>query len=264
MQPRPLLFTALLAALGGCGGEYIITAPDVAALPGEQAPAVVRLQRREFWLYCPPIADAAIMFRSADGALRCARTDKAGYAAVGIDAPDQPGLYAVALHHQDSLGYTASGTMSLSVLSADKPVVAVDVDSLPAGGRKRDLAAEALGRIAREAQIVYLTHRNAGSPAKARERLKGLDCPAGAILPWRPQPKWHQRLPWRRRGGSALAALRQRFGKLQWAVTADADVAREFDKAGIRPLVVEAPARVEAADYFKSWPDLNLPLRPET
>ncbi len=37
------------AMLGGCSGEYIFTAPDAVVLACQDAPVVVRLQRREVW-----------------------------------------------------------------------------------------------------------------------------------------------------------------------------------------------------------------------
>ena len=80
MTPRGLCLAAVLALVGGCSGEYLLTAPDVAALAGEPAPMVVRVQRREFWFHAPAQADAAVMFRLAGGRLQCAHTDKSGSA----------------------------------------------------------------------------------------------------------------------------------------------------------------------------------------
>ena len=179
-----MLLIFALAVAGGCGGEYVMTAPDVPALPGEDAPVVVRLQRQEFWFYWPPINDAAVTFRS-DGHVRCARTDKHGYAAAGFPAPDEPGVVRVALHHQDSLGYTVSGQVHVFALSPDRPVAAVDMDSRPAGGKALNAAAEALGRIARKGQMIYLTQDCAAEPGQAHGVLDVAGLPPGPVVPWR-------------------------------------------------------------------------------
>jgi len=165
-----LLLAAPLA--GGCGGEYLLIGPDVVALPGENAPLVVRLQRREFWLYWPPMRDAAVTFRSDGGELRCARTDKHGYAVTGFPAPAEPSVVRVALHHQDELGYAAAGHVHVFALSPEVPIVAVDMDCLPLGGNQAASAAEALRRIGKQAQIVYFTQHCSAAPEYAHQALE--------------------------------------------------------------------------------------------
>ena len=103
MLSRRILMTCLLAVGAGCSGEYILVAPDVAALPGGTAPVVLRLQRREFWFHAPPEEGAAVRYNLAGGAVRCARTDEAGYACVPVGVPSKPGRYRVGLHYQDEL-----------------------------------------------------------------------------------------------------------------------------------------------------------------
>lgn len=256
---RWTLLVSAAAGIGGCGGEYMLIGPDVAALPGQTAPVVVRLQRREFWFYWPPMEDAAITFRSDGGELRCARTDEDGYAAVGFPAPAGPGMVQVALHHQDELGYTVAGHVHVFALSPEEPMVAVDMDSLPAAGKKAASAAGALRRAGKEMQIVYFTQEWSAAPGRAHEFLEKTKCPFGAVIPWERKGRWYARNPFRRRRRCPVEALRERFPNLRWAVSADAASAERFDKAGLKVLVVgDAPARVESAEYFKSWSDLSL------
>lgn len=256
-----LYLMAVLVLAGGCSGEYLLTAPDVAAPAGESAPVVVRLQRREFWFHAPPQADAAVTFRLPGRPLQCARTDKAGYACVGVDPPDGPGRYQVQIHYQDQFGQVVRGRAEIFVLSPDKPILAVDMDSLPAGGEAARAASAALRQLAQQAQLLYLTQRQAHEPAAAGELLAQGGYPQGPVLPWAKQ-RWWKLLPWWKRLDEAdtIAALRHRLGNLHWGATAGASAAGAFDRAGLKVLLVgEASAQLSQAEYFKSWSEVTLP-----
>jgi len=263
------VFLAVVATLaGGCGGQYIVTAPDTVALPGQTAAVVVRLQRSELWKYAPASREASITARLG-GVVRAARTDKRGYAAVGVPAPARPGQYQIALSHQDLWGDTASGAATLYVLAPNVPVAAVDLDSLP-GGKKARAAAAAIKRIAARAQVVYVTRRYAGRPERADKVLLRGGYPDSAVVPLGRLRAWYDMRWWKQRGDPALAALRRRLPGLKWGISAEDDEAEVFLRAALTVLAVgkfkvEGP-RPEGAQVhrFTSWALLKLPAPGES
>ena len=258
---RRAALVVLAALTGGCSGEFILTAPDAMGLPEKTAPVVVRLQRREFWFHAPPVRDAAILLRQAGRELKAARTDKAGYAAVGIELPDRPGTYQLQLHHQDARGDTVTGAVAVYVLSADAPIALVDLDSLPAGGHSAGEAAAALLRIQKRAQIVYVTREYADAPSEAHDRLRRGGYPDSAVAPYSGARRWYARWGSRDKAqGGALAMLRQRLPGLRWGVAANDDSAEAFRAAGLTVLgVKDRSARQASHEFFESWAELRLP-----
>lgn len=262
MRRMSLFFVAALA--GGCGGEFLLTGPDVVGLPGQIAPVVVRLQRREFWFYAPPVRDAPMTFRLGEDPLRCARTDKSGYAAISIELPASTGRHQLSLHHQDSTGEVVSGTVTAYVLAGDTPVVAVDFDSLPADGKAAAEAIAALERIQAQAQLVYLTQRYPAPPRRPEAFLERAGYPRAAVLPCEKNRTWYRKLPWRKPDEpNMLALLRQRLPRLRWGVAANDDSAEMFQQGGLIVLgVADASAREASTEFFNSWAELKLPPAP--
>jgi len=256
-----MCWLVLAVLLGGCGGEYVLTAPDVLGLPGESAPAVIRLQRREFWFHAPPCRDAAIIFCLDQEQTQCARTDKAGYAAVGVMLPESPGRYRLSLHHQDTLGDTVSGQAWVYVLSPDRPVVAVEVDGLPAEGRAVAEAAAALERVAEQAELVYATQESAARPELARRFLHNAGYPDGPVLPCVLADPWYSGWPGRQpQEPGMLEQLRQRVPAFRWAVTARVDTVEAFRRAGLEVILVgDGSAGVQGARSVAGWGELSLP-----
>lgn len=253
---RTLLFLAA-AMLGGCGGEYILTSPDVAVLAGKDAPVVVRLQRREVWRYAPPQNSAAVTFQLGERSPQCARTDEAGYAALSIKAPDKPGQYNVALYHQDINGDVARGKAVIYVLSPDKPIAVVDADSLPRDDKDVALAVGALVRLQLTAQVIYITKQYAGRPTRAREMISRYGYPDGPVVPFSGTWRWWK---WRRSGVSdAIEELHRRLPKLRWGITDDDNTAEAFSNAGLEVLITgKAKVAVEDAERFDSWTDVKI------
>lgn len=252
---RRVVLSFMAALVGGCGGEFILTAPDAVGLPGEPAPVVVRLQRREFWFHAPPVGDAAITFRRDDGPVLAARTDSFGYAAIGVELPARPGRYQLRLHHQDSQADTVSGTAAMYVLAPNVPIAAVDLDSLPSGYRAAAEAAAALMRIRKRAQLIYLTQRHAGAPARAHQLLSEGGYPDSAVVAYTASES-----RWRKRRPGALDALRQRLPGLRWGVAGDDDPAEAFADAGLVVLgVADRSAREASNFFFADWALLRLP-----
>ena len=243
--------------LGGCSGEYIFTAPDAAVLAGQDAPVVVRLQRREVWRYAPPQTGAAVTFRLGEGSPQCARTDGAGYAALSIKTPDRPGQYDVALYHQDINGDSAKGLATIYVLATDRPLAVVDMDSLPRSDKEVAHAVGSLVRMQLTAHVIYVTEKYAGRPARAHELLARCGYPDGPVVSYSRARRWRQ---WRRSGGAdAMEELGRRFPKLRWGITADAAAAEAFGNAGLKILIVgKAKVAVEDAKRFASWADMKI------
>ncbi len=253
---RTILFLTA-AMLGGCSGEYIFTAPDVAVLAGQDAPIVMRLQRREVWRYAPPHAGAAVTFRLGESSPQCARTDKAGYAALSIKAPSRPGRYEVALYHQDINGDSGRGLAAIYVFDPDRPIAMVDMDSLPKNDKIAGQAVGALVRMQRSAQLIYVSKRYSSRPARAHAILEKYGYPDGPVAPYRGARRWWQ---WRRSVGTdALEELRRRLPKLRWGITDEDDTAEAFGNAGLKVLIIgNEKVPIDDVERFDSWADVKI------
>ncbi|MDY7010755.1 MAG: hypothetical protein SVV80_08395 [Planctomycetota bacterium] len=253
---RRIILLLTTAILGGCSGEYILTAPDAAVLAGQDAPLVVRLQRRELWRYAPPQTGAAVTFQLGEGSPQCARTDEAGYAALSIKAPGQPGQYNVALYHQDINGDSAKGAAAIYVLAPDKPIAVVDTDSLPRSDKQVAQAVGAIVRIQLTAQVIYVTKKYSGRPARARELLTGHGYPDGPVVPYSGTRRWWKR---HRSGADAMEELHRRFPKLRWGITDDDDAAEAFANAGLKVLIIgREKVEIEDVERFGSWAEVKI------
>ncbi len=261
----PLVLCPL--AGGGCGGQYIMTVPDQLARAGGETTTVVRLQRNDFFVLAPPVKEAAMRFRIAGGLERGAYTDKLGYAATTVPAPERPGRYTMTVSHMDDYGDEAVTEGQVYVWDPNRPVIAVDMDCLPGmrlGSSKE--AARALRRLVVGADLLYLTRRSAGRHAKAHETLTKAGYPRGPILAWRRQ-RWHivrdgrfklPRIVVESRLVSQLPEVRRMFPKLSTGVCDSALAARAYAAAGMKVVMVgTAPADINAAIRRRnSWADL--------
>jgi hypothetical protein len=237
---------------GGCTGEYIVTAPDCAGLAGKVAPVVVRLQRREFAAFVPPTKDACITFNLKDAPLKCARTDAKGYAAVAVDLPKTPGKYEIVLAYQDPKGDEAEGVANLYVLSPERAVVVVDMDSLPtdtkSGQRLRDFTDQA--------DIFYLTSKYAEDVKAAHKYLDIMGYPDAAIVPvtqpkmgMKPEPGAHSAI---------LAMMKRTLPNLRYGMTSDAEMGKLFQQSGLDVMATGSAAGLSGA-YQLNWNELRLP-----
>ena len=251
---RRITLTLAVLMLGGCSGEYILTAPDVAALPGRDAPVVVRLQRREVWRYAPPQGSAAITFRLGEGTPKCARTDKDGYTATSIKTPSEPGRYEITLYHQDINGDEVTSHAAIYVFDPDKPVAVVDADSLPRSGKLAGPASASLVRMQLSAQLIYVSRKYASRPARAHAMLDKYGYPDGPVVPYSGPKRWWK---WRQSDTGALDELQRRFPKLRWGITADADTAKAFAQAGLMVMFV-GKDKIDDAAQFDSWADVKI------
>lgn len=256
-----------VVALGGCGGQYILTVPDQLAAAGGLTATVVRLQRNDFFVLAPAVEEAAMRLRIADGPERGAYTDEFGYAGAAMAAPAKPGRYALTVKHLDIFGDEVVGEGPVYVWAADRPAVAVDLDCLPGLwlGDAKD-AAGALRGLATKPNILYLTRRSTRDHAAAHEQLRKAGYPDGPILLWRRQ-RWHivrdgrlklPRVVVETRLVNQLPEVRKMFPKLDVGICDSSLAAKAFAAAGLRCVVVGPPAGAagEGVTRHESWADL--------
>ncbi len=267
---RRILVAAVLAATacaGGCGGHYIVTAPDHVAPPNAEAPAVVRLQRNDFFVLALPIEEAAVRLRIADGLERGAFTDELGYAGTTVPTPEAPGRYTLSVDHIDSWGDQAHGEGQVYVIDPARPAYAVDLDCLPGlllGSA--DEAVEGLRRVAAAGPVIYMTRRGAEDHPSLHEALSKAGYPDGPILTWQRQ-RWHivrdekwkiPRIVVETRLVSQLGELRKTFANLATGVCDSALAAKAFAEAGMDVVLIGGAAVDVPTDVRRreSWTDL--------
>ena len=252
---------------GGCGGDYILTVPDMVAPAGGEGVAVVRVQRADF-LYVPTaVKEALIQFQAGDEPRRGAYTDAFGYAGTTLTAPQKLGRYKLQASHSDHWGDEVQAEAKAYVWDAKAPAVAVDLDCLPGmalGFSKQ--SSLALARAAKGANILYLTRRRASSHAKLHAELANAGYPDGPILEWQRQ-YWHivrdgkyynmPRVVVENRLVSQLPDLRTMLPGLTMGICDSALAAKTFAESNMRVVVVGG-ARVEAKDVVRraSWSEL--------
>lgn len=261
---RMSIAVVLSAALGGCGGHYILTVPDQIAPAGGDATTVVRLQRNDFFVLSLPVKDAPIRFRVAEGKERAAHSDKLGYAGTTVSVPATVGRHVLNVDLQDR-GDEIHTEAPVYVWDPDRPILAVDLDTLPQiWAEEIDQARPALQSLAGRMNILYVTRRPVSEHAAAHEMLAGLKYPDGPVLLWQ-RERWHiVRSGWRlpkivieTRMVSQLAELRKTFKNLETGLCTGWLAARGFAGAGMRCVIVGS-AKVDAPNVTRreSWMDL--------
>jgi len=252
---------------GGCGGNYVLTVPDMVAPASGKAVAVVRLQRADF-LYVPmAVKNALIQLQVGDEPHRGAYTDALGYAGTTLPAPAKPGRYKLQASHSDHWGDEVRAESWAYVWDANAPAVAVDLDCLPGmslGFSKQ--SSLALVRAAKGANILYLTRRSSSSHAKLHAQLAKAGYPDGPILEWQRQ-YWHivrdgkyynmPRVVVENRLVSQLPDIRAMLPGLTMGICEDSLAAKAFAESNMRVVVVGS-AQVEAKDVVRraSWSEL--------
>jgi len=283
--------TAALALTAGCGGQYITTLPDQVAAAGGDITVVARLQRNDFFVLDLPMQGAHLRFKIADGLERVASTDKLGYAGVRLALPEAPGRYELTVKHQDIDGDEAAVAVAAYVWDPDKPVIAVDMDPLPrrrsqlspkrtewwAGLAKYTVdmlprpvpadaasAREALARLAKQGNILYLTRRSAASRLQCHDELAEHGYPDGPVLMWRRQ-RWHivpgryriPRVVVESRLVSQIAELKKMFPKMSVGLSTSSLAAKAFVDAGMTAAVVgNAGVKGDKIVPVASWKEL--------
>jgi len=247
MHVWPLL---TVAVLGGCGGQFILSAPDQVGPTGGFAATVVRIQRTELAFLPLAVSDAALRMQIADSPMRASHSDKHGYAGAHVPAPTRAGTYALRIDHQNTDGEETSATVPAYVWDPNVRIVAVDISSLPESGKEVEDALAALRRIAAGGKILYLTQDRYVRSEKLHGNLEAMGYPDGPILPWR-------------LGGlgakeaSPLSRLKETFPGLETGLCLSPDAAEAFTRARMKCIVVgKSPPSSPNASVRSSWAEL--------
>ncbi|MCK5114864.1 MAG: hypothetical protein KAR11_08905 [Phycisphaerae bacterium] len=248
-----VLLLWMLSLSSGCGGYYIMTVPDQLARVGGDVVPVGRLQRNDFFFFAFGCEGGAMRFQLVNngklvGQEEVSFTDRDGYAAVALPVSKKTGIYAVCVTVQDSVqGEEVRQVVPLFVWDPDRPVVAVDINALPRGALdESDPAAVALRKIAKTANIIYLTRKGKPTQKAEHDRLEGGNYPAGPILLWQ-RERWR----WERKPGntfariviesrmeSQLPKLRDEFPNLTVGICKKSLAVKAFVAAGMKCVVI--------------------------
>ena len=274
-QQLTLVVGLLAGLMAGCGGHYILTAPDQIAPAGGDAPVVVRLQRNDFFVLDLAWKDEPITFRIHIGDERNAWTDDLGYAGALVPAPEAPGNYAMSIYYKDPDGEELIGQAPVYVWDSDGPIIAIDVDALPMSDFEGDAtdAVEAVTRMAKAANIIYMTRRDVKDHAWVHEILELGGYPSGPVLKWRSQRYGIARdtsgrvpmLKIESRLVSQLGQLKDAFDGLTAGITDNTLSAQAFADAGLSVHMVGWAADPVGVEVSRtSWAELiaDPPVRP--
>jgi hypothetical protein len=267
---RAIVAVSLAVGLAGCGGHYVLSAPDQVAPAGQDAPIVIRLQRNDFFVMDMAWEDAPIRFRINQGPQRAAYTDEEGYAGTLVPAPAEPGRHVLSIDYKDLDGQDVFGQAAVFVFNPSLPMVAVDFESLKLDDwwQPDSEAAEALRKIATVADIVYLTRWDVDKHQRAYELLRVANCPIGPLLRWErrrykvvPGRFGMPKLEFGAHLVSQLDALMETFPGLAVGITNSPLSATAFAEAGLRTYMVDAydlPEGYEAS--LATWSELGTRL----
>lgn len=254
----------LTVMLAGCGGRYILTAPDQVAPADGQIRTVVRLQRQEFFRLAPSVEDALLRFSATGGPVRAAYTDADGYAAANVPAPAQPGRYALTIEHQDDLGEQFEQSVPLFVWPVDETIVAIEADALPSP-EQAEAAVEALTSISQNVRVLYMTQTDIREHERLRDELQGQGYPDGPIMLWQRrrwrlvEGKWRiPKIEFEDRLVNQLSELREDFPHLRYGICLSERAAAAFAEAGLESIVIgDADVGDERVSRRAAWSELR-------
>jgi hypothetical protein len=239
-----------VVAMGGCGGQFIIKAPDLVAPIGGHAAAVVQIQRTELAFLPLAVADATVCLQIGDSPLRAARSDKHGYIVATVPVPSQEGVYTMVIRHQNIDGEEASAGVPAYVWDPNGKIVAVEFDCLPEKGKDAEDARAALHRLAAGGRLLYLIAKDYVQSEPLHEFLETRGYPDGPILPWRPGGRFSKPV-------SPLPPLRETFPALGLGICHSQEAADAFLRAGMS-CVLLGKTRAESPEVTirLSWAEL--------
>ncbi len=199
---RPTVTLLLLVLLASCGcgsqsilfegeGEYLFTAFDALALPGERVELRARLQMGDL---LKSRGGCVVRFLRDGQLYKAAETDDDGVAVVTF-VPDKPGAYRFTAELSPN-GFPDNPPPGRELLVAcrksDEPAMIVDLDkTLVASGFHLVLIGEpepmpdspkVMQRLAEKHSVIYLTHRPDYFGPKSKAWLAKYNYPAGPVL----------------------------------------------------------------------------------
>lgn len=261
--------TILAATLCGCGGHYILTAPDQYAPAGGEAEAVLRLERNDFFVLSLPVKELPLRMRIADGPQRAAYTDKLGYFGAAVPVPDSPGRYTLQIRLQDREGDELSGSAPVYVWDESAEVIAVELAALPMSGDAAAAASTAMRRWGERAGLAYMTREPVSVHDRLHEQLTAAGYPDGPILLWE-REYWHwvheewwkaPRIVVESRLVSQIGSMKRTFANLRTGICRSKLAAKAFAAQGLKTIIVDAPGVEPGAGagevvHVASWSDL--------
>jgi hypothetical protein len=263
---RAAIGVVLPAILVGCSDNYILTTPDTLATTASEAPVVVRLQRRDFFVLAMPSERSLMQLRVKGQPPRGAFTDDLGYAATTVPTPPEQGRHDLQVSHADRRGDEISRDARIYTWPADGNALAVDLDSLPLDlPEVSEIAAEALKAHAPGGRVAYFTRKGVDEHDWIHKRLRVRGFPDGPILLWQRQ-RWHvvpgpwklPRIKVETRLVSQLDAVREQFPNLSVGIAGSRLSAKAFAEAGMKVIVIGSGVDTsEPAVRRSSWSDFS-------
>ncbi|MCX5683186.1 MAG: hypothetical protein NT049_05815 [Planctomycetota bacterium] len=257
----------LAACMAGCGlehlifgiqGNYLLTAMDTLALPGEQVTLKVRLESGGFLRDQPGIP---LLFQCKGMPDYRAVTDSEGNATIPFK-PAAPGDYLVTVSVEPGvLKNTPPEPVTLLVTcrKADAPLAIVDLDkTLVASGFKAVLVGdpkpmpqslEVMSRIAKDYTVIYLTHRAEFLGHKSKAWLHDYGYPQGPMLLADTHEMFEKSGPYK---SAVLETLRQRFRGRAIGIGDQISDVLAYKQNGIEPImIITVPPETNAGDLRK-------------
>jgi hypothetical protein len=218
--------------------ETLVTARDLLAPADGPVNLEIEVERRYWPFFDPPLADAELEIEGQK-----VLTDRAGEARIDLGTR-APGLHRLRVR----LG-PATDEALVAVVAKDQPIFITDIDHTIADvssmgfifrsvGSVRPLAGsrEALERISKKMQIVYLTARDHIFARKTREWLALHGFPPAPVYLRRRTRFWTVRA--RDHKVSRLRELRLAFPNIPWGVGDLPGDAQAYREHGIPPILI--------------------------
>ena len=261
-----------IALCVGCGGHYVLSAGDQLATTDDTLAIVARIQHNELRSVNVPVENQTISVRLYPRGTAKSDTQTSdeiptrsreygaisnddGYISLQIPLDERPvynkpGKYDLKLSLQSRFGDEQFAVVPVYVLSKTRPLIAVDLDALPANSffDRGSEPAKALTQIAQHANLVYYATHAGATRQRIHAELMGGGYPDGAVLRWQPRG-WQvtrtkqfnlDNVPTISRSRTLennLDAVAKQFPKFQYAITSRYIAANAFAKAGLDAFV---------------------------
>jgi hypothetical protein len=247
---------------------------DVLALPGEAAVLRAKAEKRSRVRFRPDIKGETLEFHAGGKLLGSATTDGDGVAALPHRFA-KPGRYIVTVRFGAKSKYAAEDALLVAVCDAKTRLIVCDIDHTIADvsaakfifKKNENVPAlpgspEALARLAKHAQIVYITARDDAFLRKTRDWLALRKFPRAPVFFWDFGGK---KLSHAKYKTGEIAAIKKRFPNTVAGVGDKVSDARAYLANGLRAVIIgserddDLPAK---AVWVKTWSDAEKHLTP--